>query len=171
MVLGNFGLYLQLSGQLDVVHILNSETPTAAIFAILGQLPMRYFVLGTYTLLALIFTATSFDSISYILASVVQKKIDEEPLRWNRLFWAFALSVMPITLLLVGGLETLQTASIVGSAPLLVVAVLLCIAMVKVARFDLRYQSHHDNNKIHIDELPEADPWAEAGSWDSKKRG
>ena len=167
MVLGNFGLYLQLSGQLDVVLILNNESPTAAIFAILNQLPMRYFVLGTYTVLALIFTATTFDSISYILASVVQKKLDEEPMRWNRLFWAFALSIMPIALLLLGGLETLQTASIVGSAPLLVVALLLCVAMVKVARFDLRYQSSHDTSKIHIEEFPEQDPWIEEGSWDT----
>ncbi len=168
MVLGNFGLYLQLSGQVDVVHILNDETPTAAIFAILNQLPMRYFVIGTYTLLAVIFTATTFDSISYILASVVQKRLDEEPMRWNRLFWAFALSFMPIALLLLGGLETLQTASIVGSAPLLIVALLLCIAMVKIARFDLQYQRSHDTGVIHIEEFPEEDPWLDAGDWEEK---
>ncbi|MFQ5547178.1 MAG: BCCT family transporter [Woeseia sp.] len=163
MVLGNYGLYLQLSDQLDVVNILNTETPTAAIFAILGQLPMTYFVIGTYTVLALIFTATTFDSISYILASVVQKKLGEEPMRWNRLFWAFALSLMPITLLILGGLDTLQTASIVGGAPLLIVALLLCMAMVKVARYDLHYQKDHDTGEIHIEELPENDPWAVAG--------
>lgn len=36
--------------------------------------------------LATIFTATTFDSISYILASVVQVEVDDEPHRWNRLF-------------------------------------------------------------------------------------
>jgi len=171
MVLGNFGLYLQLSGQLDVINILNTETPTAAIFAILNQLPMRYFVIGTYTVLAVIFTATSFDSISYILASVVQKKLDGEPLRWNRLFWAFALSIMPITLLILGGLETLQTASIVAGAPLLIVALLLCIAMVKIARFDLRNQRDHDTGEIHIEQFPEDDPWADAGDWEENNSG
>jgi BCCT family betaine/carnitine transporter len=170
MVLGNFGLYLQLSGQLDVIHILNNQTPTAAIFAILGELPMRYFVIGTYTLLALIFTATTFDSISYILASVVQKRLDEEPLRWNRLFWAFALSFMPVVLLLLGGLETLQTASIVGGAPLLIVAVMLCMAIVKVARFDLRNHAHFTDDSIHVDEFVDDDPWTEAGSWESEEQ-
>ena len=167
MVLGNFGLYLQLSGQVDVVDILNTQTPTAAIFAILGELPMRYFVIGTYTVLALIFTATTFDSISYILASVVQKKLDEEPMRWNRLFWAFALSFMPIALLLLGGLETLQTASIVGGAPLLIVALMLCMAIVKVARFDLRNHAHFSVDHYHIDEFVDDDPWTESGSWDA----
>lgn len=170
MVLGNYGLYLQLSGQVDVVAILNGQTPTAAIFAILGELPMRYFVLGSYTLLALIFTATTFDSISYILASVVQKKLDDEPMRWNRLFWAFALSFMPVVLLLVGGLETLQTASIVGGAPLLIVALLLCISIVKVARFDLRNHAQFTVDSIYIDEFVEDDPWTEAGSWETVTR-
>ncbi len=172
MCLGNFGLYLQLSGELDVLQILNHESPTAAIFAILGQLPMRYLVIGVYTLLAVIFTATTFDSISYILAAVVQRKIDEEPMRWNRLFWAAALSFMPITLLLLGGLETLQTASIVGSAPLLVVALLLCIAIVKVARYDIAQQPGVESKSdvIHITVLPEHDPWTEAGRWSSESQ-
>ena len=166
MCLGNFGMYLQLSGQLDVLDILNNQTPTAAIFAILNELPLRYFVIAVYTVLAVIFTATTFDSISYILASVVQRKIDVEPMRWNRLFWAFALSFMPIALLLLGGLETLQTASIVGGAPLLVVALLLCMAMVKVARFDLKHQPHFDHDQIHVNKFPHPDPWSEAGSWE-----
>jgi len=167
MVLGNYGIYLQLSGELDVIEVLNSETPTAAIFAILGELPMRYFVIGIYTLLALIFTATTFDSISYILASVVQKELDDEPMRWNRLFWAFALSFMPIALLLLGGLETLQTASIVGGAPLLVVALMLCMSIVKVARFDMRNHAKISSNDIHIDEFVDDDPWTEKGSWEA----
>ncbi len=170
MVLGNFGMYLQLSGQVDVVNILNTQTPTAAIFAILGELPLRYLVIGVYTLLALIFTATTFDSISYILASVVQKRLDGEPERWNRLFWAFALSIMPISLLLLGGLETLQTASIVGGAPLLIVALLLCIAIVKVARFDLRNHAHYTDNDIHIDEFVDDDPWTLKGSWETQDK-
>ncbi|MGI9271664.1 MAG: BCCT family transporter [Woeseiaceae bacterium] len=170
MCLGNFGLYLQLSGELDVLQILNGESPTAAIFAILGQLPMRYAVIGVYTLLAVIFTATTFDSISYILAAVVQRKIDDEPMRWNRLFWAAALSFMPITLLLLGGLETLQTASIVGGAPLLIVAMLLCMAMVKVARYDLRHQPTVQDDSIHIQILPDQDPWTESGSWDAESK-
>ena len=165
MVLGNYGIYLQLSGELDVVQILNGETPTAAIFAMLSMLPMKYFVIGLFTLLALIFTATTFDSISYILASVVQKKLGEEPMRWNRLFWAGAMSIMPISLLLLGGLATLQTASIVAGAPLLIVALLLCVSIVKAANFDLRYQPDYERHEIHIEEFPEEDPWTNEGSW------
>ncbi len=67
MILGNYGLSLQLSGELDVVGILNAEGATAAIFSMLDALPMSYFVIAVFTLLCIIFTATTFDSISYIL--------------------------------------------------------------------------------------------------------
>lgn len=163
MVFGNYGLHLQLTGELDVIAILKEQSPTAAIFAMLDTLPLGTLVIAVFTLLAVIFTATTFDSISYILASVVQKDIEGEPLRWNRLFWAFALSFLPMTLLFLGGLETLQTAAIVGGAPLLVIAVMLAASAVKAASYDLFHHPGYRKPVFNMDELPEIDPWSEEG--------
>ena len=163
MILGNYGLSLQLSGALDVVGILNTEGPTKAIFSILEQLPFSTLVIAAFTLLCLIFTATTFDSISYILASVVQNNVTEDPMRWNRLFWAFALSFMPSVLLFMGGLSTLQTAAIVGGLPLLVIAVMLMMSAVKAATLDLTHQEGYEDPVINIEELPDVDPWSKEG--------
>ncbi|AJR06568.1 BCCT family transporter [Photobacterium gaetbulicola] len=163
MILGNYGLSLQLSGALDVVGILNSEGATKAIFSILEQLPFSTLVIAAFTLLCLIFTATTFDSISYILASVVQNNVTEDPMRWNRLFWAFALSFMPSVLLFMGGLSTLQTAAIVGGLPLLVIAVMLMMSAVKAATLDLTHQEGYEDPVINIEELPDVDPWSKEG--------
>ncbi|WP_345196155.1 BCCT family transporter [Kistimonas scapharcae] len=163
MVLGNYGLSLQLSGAVDVVSILNNEGATQAIFAILSQLPFSELVIAVFTLLCLIFTATTFDSISYILASVVQNNVTEEPMRWNRLFWAFALSFLPTVLLFMGGLSTLQTAAIVGGLPLLVIAVMLMVSAVKAATLDLAHQEGYEDPVINIEELPDVDPWSKEG--------
>ncbi|HIF9176876.1 TPA: BCCT family transporter [Photobacterium damselae] len=163
MILGNYGLSLQLSGALDVVGILNAEGATKAIFSILEQLPFSTFVIAAFTVLCLIFTATTFDSISYILASVVQNNVTEEPMRWNRLFWAFALSFMPSVLLFMGGLSTLQTAAIVGGLPLLGIAVMLMVSAVKAATLDLSHQEGYEDPTINIEELPDVDPWSKEG--------
>jgi BCCT family betaine/carnitine transporter len=163
MVLGNYGLSLQLSGTLDVVGILNAEGATKAIFSILEQLPFSTIVIAVFTLLCLIFTATTFDSISYILASVVQNDVTEEPMRWNRLFWAFALSFLPTVLLFMGGLSTLQTAAIVGGLPLLVIAVMLMMSAVKAATFDLAQQEGYEDKIINIEDFADIDPWSEEG--------
>ena len=105
MILGNYGLSLQLSGELDVVAILNEEGATKAIFSMLAQLPMSTLVIAVFTLLCIIFTATTFDSISYILASVVQNNVTEEPMRWNRMFWAFTLSFLTNNPDVLGGVK------------------------------------------------------------------
>ncbi|OOE37346.1 choline transporter [Salinivibrio kushneri] len=164
IVLGNYGLSLQLGGQLDVVAILNAQGAPAAIFATLDQLPMSTLVIAVFTLLCVIFTATTFDSISYILAAVVQNNVEEEPMRWNRLFWAFALSFLPAVLMFMGGLSTLQTAAIVGGLPLLVISVLLMISFVRAATLDLREQAEYEDPVIHIEAFPQVDPWSHEGA-------
>ncbi len=169
MILGNYGLNLQLTGTLDVVNILNTESQSAAVFAILGSLPFSTIVIALYTVLAIVFLATTFDSISYILASVVQTEVDDEPMRWNRLFWAGALSFLPITLLFLGDLQTLQTASIVAGAPLILISLMLCISIYKTARYDLNRQSSVPDPEIDLDEFPEHDPWSRRGSWDDEQ--
>ncbi|WP_162046769.1 BCCT family transporter [Vibrio taketomensis] len=163
MVLGNYGLSLQLSGELDVVGILNAEGATKAIFSMLEALPMGTVVIAAFTVLCIIFTATTFDSISYILASVVQNDVTEEPMRWNRMFWAFALSFLPAVLMFMGGLSTLQTAAIVGGLPLLGIAVMLMVSAVRATTLDLRHQEDYVEPTINIEELPEIDPWSTEG--------
>lgn len=159
IVLGNYAMYLQLSDTLDVVSILNNQSPNAAIFAVLNTLPMQKLVIAVFVFLAVLFTATTFDSISYILASVVQHEVDDEPHRWNRLFWAFALCFMPAALMFLGGLSTLQTASIVAGAPLLIIMTLMMASIIKAAKYDLYYQPDYSLSTIHIEEVPDNSPW------------
>ena len=159
IILGNYGLYLQLSNTLDVVNILNTQGATSAIFAVLHTLPMPWIMIALFTVIAIIFTATTFDSISYILASVVQREVDGEPHRWNRLFWAFALCVMPATLMFLGDLSTLQTASIFAGAPLLVIMSMMMLSIIKAAKYDLYYQPDYSLKTIHIEEVPDNAPW------------
>ncbi|WP_226646455.1 BCCT family transporter [Microbulbifer variabilis] len=159
MVLGNYGVYLHFSGKLDLVEILNSQGANATIFAILKTLPASQLVVLVYTLAALLFTVITFDYISYILAAVVQKEVDIEPLRWNRIFWAFALAVLPVALMILGGFEALLAASIITAVPLLLVALLLCLSIVKIARHDLQSYSTLMEKEIVLEGLSTEDPW------------
>lgn len=149
-VLGNYGLYLHLSGTFDVISYMATYGPAPTIIAIISQLPFGSAVVGVFTVLAIIFLATTFDSSSYILASVTQKHVEDEPLVWNRLFWAFALSIMPLTLMFLGGLETLQTASIVGGFPLIFIMILLGWSFMRVSSSDIRAQDEYESPTIHI---------------------
>ncbi|WP_270179186.1 BCCT family transporter [Alkalihalobacillus sp. CinArs1] len=143
-ILGNYGLHMQLTGKFDVISVLNDEGAPRAILETIGQLPLPWLMIFVFTVLAIIFLATTFDSSSYILASVVQKEVEDEPIRWNRLFWAFALCLMPLTLMFIGGLGTLQTASIVGGFPLLFIMIMLGWSFMRASSQDIRASEHYE---------------------------
>ncbi|MCA1024075.1 BCCT family transporter [Halobacillus litoralis] len=149
-IMGNFGLYLQISGQFDAIAFMNDNGAPATIIEIMNQLPLADFIVLIFTVLAIIFLATTFDSSSYILASVTQRNVEGEPLRWNRLFWAFALCIMPLALMFLGGLDTLQTASIVGGFPLIIIMFLLAWSFMKASNTDIRESDDYEPSTIHI---------------------
>ncbi|MTW86202.1 BCCT family transporter [Virgibacillus dakarensis] len=149
-IMGNLGLYLQLTGNFDVIGFMNEYGAPAAIIQILHQLPMPNIIVALFTILAIIFLATTFDSSSYILAAVVQKEVQSEPLRWNRLFWAFTLCLLPLVLMLVGGLKTLQTASIVSGFPVIFIMFLLAWSFMKASNSDIQESRDYEEPTIHI---------------------
>lgn len=139
MILGNLGLNLQITGQLDVVNILNTEGAPNAIISILDTLSFSKIIIALFSIAAIVFTATTFDSVSYILATVTTKKIQQgqEPARWNRLFWAFALGTIPASLLIIEGpLTTIQTVSIVTAVPVIFIMGAMIISFVKMVDND-----------------------------------
>jgi BCCT family betaine/carnitine transporter len=146
MVIGNYGLSLELNGTLAVTEILRESGQAEAVVAVLQQLPLPGLVLALFCLVTIVFCATTYDSASYILASSATRRLEagDDPARWHRVFWAFALAVIPLTLMFVGrltgdprtGLTVIQTATLVVSLPLLLIGLLMAIALVRQLRAD-----------------------------------
>lgn len=132
-IFGNYAVYLQISGQFNVVDFLNKHSTEATIIEVMHQLSMGSLIIVLFLISAFLFLATTFDSGSYILAAASQKKVIGEPLKANRLFWAFALCLLPFSLMLVGGeraLEVLKTASLLASVPLLFIFTFMMISFI-----------------------------------------
>jgi BCCT family betaine/carnitine transporter len=138
MIIGNYGLSLELSGAVDVTGIMKAQGGSVAIVAILDQLPAAGAAVAIYALIALVFSATTYDSASYILASAATRHLPagEDPERWHRVFWALALAVLPLTLMFVGGIKVIQSASLVVSLPLIFIGGLMAVSLVKQLKKD-----------------------------------
>ena len=146
MTLGNYGLSLELSETLSVTSVLEEQGQANAVVAILGQLPWTRIAIGVACVVTVVFTATTYDSASYILASSATRRLEagDDPARWHRLFWAIALAVVPVTLMFIGrfsddprtGLTVIQTATLVVSLPILVVGILMSVSLLKQLRED-----------------------------------
>ena len=54
---------------------------------------------------------------------------DQHLVRLHRVFWAFALGSLPLSLLFLGGLRELQTASLLASLPILLVYGILAVSI------------------------------------------
>ena len=114
---------------------------------IVGQRPVLVFVV-----LAFIFGATTLDSSAFTLASVATEEQSEattEPARWHRLFWAIVLAGVSLSLMYLGGLKPLQTASIVVALPLMVVLIIMTVAFFKWLKED--YPEVGLETKIAVD--------------------
>ena len=139
MVMGNYAMFLELSGQLDFTGIMKSVGGSAAIVAMLEHLPLAAVVITVFSLISIIFAATTYDSASYTLASsaTLHLTAGDDPARWHRVFWAFALGLMPVALMLLqGNLRPIQVILLIVSLPILFVGVAMSIALVKTLKAD-----------------------------------
>ena len=136
IVLGNYTLFLELNGHLPFVDRVTEDGPSAAIVGAISLLPGGWFWLAYVAVVGLIFIATTYDSAAYTLAAgATYRLVDgEHPARSHRVFWAFALGALPVSLIWLGGLRALQTASVLASAPLLIVYGLLAVSTVRMLR-------------------------------------
>ncbi|WP_077328746.1 BCCT family transporter [Virgibacillus siamensis] len=132
-VFGGYAMDLQLSGEVNLTKILSEESGQAAIVAVLNSLPLPVIVSVFFVILGFVFLATSLDSASYVIASVATKELGmtAEPARWHRLLWGILLSALAISLTVVGGLDVVQTSSVLVSVPVLIMYLLMAISLIK----------------------------------------
>ncbi|WP_188725505.1 BCCT family transporter [Lentibacillus populi] len=132
-VFGGYAMDLELSGKLSLTEILTEQSEQAVIVAVLNSLPLPMVVSIFFVILGFIFLATSIDSASYVIASVATQKLGPttEPARWHRLLWGVLLSALAISLTIVGGLDVVQTSSVLVSVPVLIMYVLMGLSLIK----------------------------------------
>ena len=65
LIVGNHSLGLQVSGEVDILEIVASVDTNHAVIAGLDALPLGGFAIAAFLLVAIVFTATTYDSASY----------------------------------------------------------------------------------------------------------
>ena len=142
IVLGNYGLGLQMTGKLDVLAIYEATGDLyQSILAIMETLPFPALVLILLALTMITFYATSFDAIAVVASAYSYKNLesDEEPDRRLKLFWSLFIMLLPIALIFSeNSMANLQTVSIIAAFPIGFVIVLIIASFFKDASAYLR---------------------------------
>ena len=153
-VWGGYALDLQISGALDIKALLDSGGIPLAVEGILQTLPYAKLVTVAFILLCFIFLATTLDSSAYVLASVTSRKLSgyQEPKRSFRLIWAFLIAAVGVALIQLGGLQTVQTSTIVVALPMIPVMLILALSMLRWLKND--FPKEELNPVLVIDDMP-----------------
>jgi glycine betaine transporter len=130
-ILGGAAINLQLTGQANLTDAV--AKPEVALFTLLEQFPLASVTSIIVIVLVAVFFVSGADAASIVMGMLTCRGILEPP-RAIVAFWGTAMGGVAITLLLAGGLETLQQAAIVAGAPFALVMIVLCVSFYKALR-------------------------------------
>lgn len=138
IILGNYGLGLQTSGQFDVMGLYASTGDLyQTIIAIMETLPLPQFGLLLLAVTMIAFYATSFDALTVVASTYSYKELpsDAEPDRKVKLFWAVLLMLFPIALIFSdSSMANLQTVSIIAAFPIGIIIILILFSFFRDAK-------------------------------------
>ncbi|WP_026045703.1 BCCT family transporter [Paenisporosarcina sp. TG-14] len=131
-VFGGTALWNDLNKQTGIAEAVNADL-TSALFQTYMHLPLTTILSVLSIILIFTFLVTSADSATYILASMTTNGSLLPPI-FAKLVWGFLMSAIAGVLLFAGGLEALQTASLISALPFTVLLLLLIISISKLLK-------------------------------------
>lgn len=137
IILGNYGLNLQMTGKADLLSMYQSSGDLyTVIITVMQTLPWPALGLILLAITMIAFYATSFDALTLVAASYSCKKLPSgtEPHKNVKLFWAILLMLLPIALIFSNNsMANLQTVSIIAAFPIGIIILLIIISFFKDA--------------------------------------
>lgn len=154
-VMGGYSLYMEANELLAVEEILSKQGMSFLNALVIESMPFGKITLAIFTLLSVIFYATTIDSSAYVLSSICAKNLrnDQEPKRWNRVAWAILLAVIAIGILRSGALDTVLSITVLSSVPLIPIIGLLCLSLVRWLKQDFGSLTQHEELSLSTDQL------------------
>ena len=136
ITLGNTAMWMDLEGIVAARELVAAGEADQAIASVIGALAWQPLPLIAFILVTFIFVTTTYDSASYAIAASATRQLEagQNPARWHRVFWAFALAVLPIALMFLGGLDAIKSSVLVVSLPLLAIGVGMIVSLFRSLR-------------------------------------
>ncbi len=113
---------------LNESHTATIDRVATVLFVLLESYPLKWVTWTLATLCIILFFVTSSDSASMVI-DIIASGGNPDPPVGTRLFWAITEGLVASALLLAGGLNALQTASITAALPFCVVLILMCFSL------------------------------------------
>jgi len=133
-VFGGTALHMEIWQSLPMAQAVQENLSTA-LFTMLGQMPLGLIMSVVATVLVLVFFITSGDSAILVLG-MMSTGGQADPSARVKIIWGVLVAGIAISLLLAGGLDALQTATILFALPFALVVILMAISLWRAIRDD-----------------------------------
>ena len=163
IVFGETAIHIEMFEGGGMAAAVADSVPTA-LFVMLDRLPLSTITSAIATLMVVTFFVTSADSGALVI-DIIGSGGDQDPPIATRLFWALLSGVVAAVLLLVGGLQALQTAAVTTALPFAFVMVLMCIGLVVSLQSERRVDPGRRASRVAAGATAPAAQTAGAGDW------
>lgn len=109
------------------------QVTETAFFVVMKHIPLGSIISFVAIILLCTFFVTSADSATFVLGMMTRNG-ELNPDTKTKVIWGIVQSLMALALMLSGGLQVLQTGSIVAAFPFAIVMVFACISFVKALK-------------------------------------
>ncbi|MDQ0253877.1 glycine betaine transporter [Evansella vedderi] len=132
-VFGGTAIHLELFGNSNLMTLMEEYGTEIALFAVLQEYNFGIIMSGIAILLISSFFITSADSATFVLGMQTTNG-NMNPPNSVKLMWGIVQSLTAGVLLWSGGLDALQTASIIAAFPFTIIMIFMIISLLKALR-------------------------------------
>ncbi|SUX48699.1 BCCT family transporter [Chryseobacterium indoltheticum] len=136
-VFGNSAIWFDFNVANGSLSALVSD-PDALMFRFLEYLPLSGVLSFIVLSIIIIFFVTSADSGMLVMDSISSQNSSKSP-KIQMVFWGILLATLALMLLNAGGLEALQTMTLITALPFAVIMILFVVSLMKTLVIDYRY--------------------------------
>ena len=129
-VFGGTAISLEMVDHVPLQKVIDTQGKEVALFTLLEQFPFGALMSLIAIVLIATFFITSADSATFVLGTLSTQG-NLNPPNWIKLTWGIIQSFTAVVLLWSGGLQALQTASIIVAFPFAIIIILMVISLMK----------------------------------------
>lgn len=126
-VFGGAAIRFEIFANAGIADAVAREVPSG-LFVMLDQLPLSGLLTAAAIVLVCLFLITSADAATFVLGMFTSKGV-LNPTTTVRVLWAVLQLMVVAVLLLTGGLESLQTVSIIAAFPFMLLMILIAVSL------------------------------------------
>ena len=157
-VFGNTAIYALMNDTAGELAAVVQQDPSLALFSFLEMFPFSEFLSFIAILMVVIFFVTSSDSSAMVIDILASNGNDHPPL-WQRVFWSVLIGAVAMALMLAGGLQALQAATIASALPFSIILMMSTYGLLRALAIDAAKKESLSQTNLAPSMSQKSVPW------------